>query len=585
VKVTSLRALFPILEWGSDYSFKSASSDLTAAIIVTVMLIPQSLAYAMLAGLPAQMGLYASVLPLIAYGIFGSSRTLSVGPVAILSLMTASAAGQIDLPGSEGFIEAAMVLAILSGLILLLAGVFRLGFLANFISHPVVSGFITASGILIAASQIKHLLGIQSAGHNLPSIGLSLINQLSQVNIPTLILGSTALFFLLWSRKYLKSFLSSLRCSDYVAIIVSRAAPIAVVVISTLIVALLELNLTGVSILGTIPSELPALNLPNFSWSTWSQLLGAAALISLIGFVESVSVGRTLGAKRRQRIYPNQELIALGTSNLAAGCSTGFPVTGGLSRSAVNFDGGASTPAAGIFTALGIATVALFFTQYLYFLPQAVLAATIIAAVLTLIDFPELASVYRYSKAEFISMLSTILVTLLVGVEIGITTGIVLSLVLHIYKSSQPHFAVVGQVPNTHHFRNVDRHKVITSENVMTIRIDESLYFANTRFLEDTVYSLVTEQPKLSHVILMCPAINHIDSSALDSLDHINQSLSEAGIKLHLSEVKGPVMDKLKNTGFLNNLSGNVYLHQHEAVKDINTTNNVVTVLTSKFST
>jgi len=462
-----------------------------------------------------------------------------------------------------------MILAVLSGLMLLAFGLFRMGFLANFLSHPVISAFITASGIIIAASQLKHILGVPAEGDNLLELVLSLAGALESVNLPTLLIGLSSLAFLFWARAGLKPLLKRLGLGDKPATLIARAGPIFAVAASIMVVSALGLHEQGVKILGHVPRDLPALGAPAFDREVWTQLLGSAALISLIGFVESVSVAQTLAAKRRQRVNPDQELIGLGAASLAAGISSGYPVTGGLARSAVNFDAGAETPAAGAFTAIGIALATLFLTPFLYFLPQAVLAATIIVAVLTLVDFAAIRTVWNYSKTDFAAMATTILVTLSAGVEIGVTSGVVLSLVLHLYNTSRPHFALVGQVPGTHHFRNVNRHAVVTPEHIITIRIDESLYFANARFLEDTVYCVLSNRPDLKHLILMCPAVNHIDASGLESLESINHRLKDAGVTLHLSEVKGPVMDRLKRTHFLEELTGKVYMHQFEAIQDL----------------
>ncbi|MDY7099214.1 MAG: sulfate permease [Pseudomonadota bacterium] len=564
-----LAKYFPILDWGPKYRGETFINDMVAAVIVTIMLIPQSLAYALLAGLPPEIGLYASILPLIVYAIFGSSRQLAVGPVAILSLMTAAAAGKIAAQGSAEYIQAAVILALLSGLILLAMGLFRMGFLANFLSHPVVSAFITASGIIIAASQMKHILGIDAGGHNLFEIVVSLFEKLPETNLPTLYIGGASLVFLFWVRKQFKPLLKAIRLGDKVATIIARAGPVFAVVAGILVVAGMGLDKQGVKILGDVPQSLPAIGVPAFNADIWMQLLGSAALISLIGFVESVSVGQTLAAKNRTRIDPNQELIGLGAASLSAGVSSGYPVTGGLARSAVNFDAGADTPAAGAFTAIGIALATVFLTPYIFYLPQAVLAATIIVAVLSLVDIPEVVKVWKYSKSDFAAMAATIFVTLGFGVELGVTTGVVLSLLLHLYNTSRPHFALVGQLPGTHHFRNVNRHPVVISDTVLTVRIDESLYFANARFLEDTVYCMLSNRPDMKHLILMCPAVNHIDASALESLEAINHRLKDAGITLHLSEIKGPVMDRLKRAHFLDELTGKVFLNQYEAMLEL----------------
>ncbi|MAP94938.1 MAG: sodium-independent anion transporter [Ponticaulis sp.] len=565
----NLASYFPILSWGRTYNGQTFLNDGVAALIVTIMLIPQSLAYALLAGLPPEIGLYASILPLLVYAIFGTSRTLAVGPVAILSLMTAAAAGKIAATGTPQYVEAALVLALLSGAMLFALGLFRMGFLSNFLSHPVISGFITASGIIIAASQLKHIFGVSVSGHNLIEIIVGLFEQVSEINLPTLLIGVSSLLFLFWVRSSLKPVLKTIGLGEKTATIIARAGPVFAVIASILVVGILRLDQAGVRILRDVPTSLPSIGLPQFDADMWSELISSSALIALIGFVESVSVAKTLAAKRRQRIDPNQELIALGASSMSAGVSSGYPVTGGLARSAVNFDAGAETPAAGAFTAVGIALATLFLTPFLYFLPQAVLAATIIVAVLSLVDIKALRTVWAYSKSDFAAMAATILMTLGFGVELGILTGVGLSLLLHLYNTSRPHFAFVGQVPGTQHFRNIDRHTVVTSEEVLTLRVDESLYFANARFLEDTVDATLSTHPQMQHLILMCPAVNRIDASGLESLEAINSRLKEANVTLHMSEVKGPVMDRLQTTHFLEELTGKVYLHQYEAMEDL----------------
>ncbi|MGY9034014.1 MAG: SulP family inorganic anion transporter, partial [Rhodobacterales bacterium] len=297
----------------------------------------------------------------------------------------------------------------------------------------------------------------------------------------------------------------------------------------------------------------------------WSSLIVSAVVISIIGFVESVSVAQTLAAKKRQRIDPDQELIGLGAANIGAAFTGGFPVTGGFSRSVVNYDAGASTPAAGAYTAIGLGVASLFLTPLIFHLPKATLAATIIVAVLSLVDFSILKKTWKYSKSDFTAVAITMAMTLTVGVELGVTTGVAISILIHLFKTSRPHMAIVGQVPGTEHYRNVLRHEVIVDQSVLTIRVDESLYFANTRALEDRVYDEVAKQPDLKHVILMCSAVNAIDMSALESLEAINERLDLGGVSFHLSEVKGPVMDGLKGSGFLDHLTGRVFLSQHQA--------------------
>ena len=565
--LTQLRRFIPVLDWGRSYDRNAATNDLVAAVIVTIMLIPQSLAYAMLAGLPPQTGIYASIVPIILYAVFGTSRALAVGPVAVVSLMTAAAIGKIAEPGSADYVTAALTLAMLSGAFLLLLGFFRLGFLANFLSHPVIAGFISASGIIIAASQLKHILGTDATGHNLWELLLSLLTGLHETNLFTLAIGVAAAGFLFWARRGLKPLLMRAGLGRRPADLIAKAGPIAAVGLSTFAVWGLGLAERGVQVVGSVPQGLPPLTVPSFSASLWGELMAAAVLISVIGFVESVSVAQTLAARRRQRIDPDQELIGLGTANIGAAFTGGYPVTGGFARSVVNFDAGAETPAAGAYTAAGLAVAAMFLTPLIFFLPKAVLGATIIVAVLSLVDFSIIARSWRYSKADFAAVTATVLVTLGLGVELGVTAGVVISVLVHLYRTSRPHMAVVGRVPGTEHFRNVLRHQVITDPQMLTLRVDESLYFANARYLEDIVSDLVSRQPELEHFVLMCPAVNAIDMSALKSLEAVNQRLADMGVSFHLSEVKGPVMDRLERTDFLNHLTGRVFLSQHLAAR------------------
>ncbi|MGQ3230305.1 MAG: SulP family inorganic anion transporter [Blastomonas fulva] len=562
---SSFARYLPVLDWGRGYNRTILTNDLVAAAIVTIMLIPQSLAYATLAGLPPEIGLYASILPIVAYALFGTSRALAVGPVAVISLMTLTAASSIAPPGSAEFIAAALVLAFLSGAMLIVMGVLRLGFLANLLSHPVVSGFITASGLIIATSQLKSILGIKASGEAMPELVSTLIANLANTNLPTVIIGVVSTAFLFWVRKGLKPLLVKLGLKSRTADLTAKAGPIAAVAVSTLAVVLLDLEAQGVKVVGQIPQSLPPFTVPLFDTELWQRLAIPALLLSVIGFVESVSVAQTLAAKKRQRINPDQELIGLGAANVAAAFTGGYPVTGGFARSVVNFDAGAETPAAGAFTAIGIAIAALFLTPFLASLPIATLAATIIVAVLSLVDFKTPLHIWHYSKPDFAAMAATVLVTVLAGVEPGVIAGVGLSLALFLWRASRPHAAIVGRVPETEHFRNVRRHQVLTDPRILTIRIDESLTYLNARWLEEFVLEQVAEHPKLRHLILMCSAVNAIDASALESIEAINHRLADAGVKLHLSEVKGPVMDALERSHLLHDLTGTVWLSQNKA--------------------
>lgn len=558
-----MHRFFPVLDWAPKYNRQSLGHDALAALIVTIMLIPQSLAYALLAGLPPEIGLYASMAPLLIYAVFGTSRSLAVGPVAVISLMTAAAIAPLATEGSPEYLGAAAALALASGLLLSLMGLLRLGFITNFISHPVISGFISASGLLIAAGQLPQLLGLSARGETLPDLVRAVTEALPQANPVALMIGLAVLAFLFWTRARLKSLLTQLGAAPALAAVLSRAAPVIAVIATTLATWGFGLSLP---VAGEIPRGLPAIAFPPADLALWKAILLPAALISLVGYVETISVGQTLAAKLRQRIDPNQELIALGLSNIGAGVSGGLPVTGGFARSVVNFDAGAATPAAGAFTALGMALATMLLTPALYYLPKATLAATIILAVLSLIDLGALRRTWAYSRSDFAAMLATMVMTLALGVEAGIGAGVILSLALHLWRSSRPHIAVLGQVPGTEHFRNIERHHVTTTPEVLSIRIDESLWFPNARFLEDRLLAEAADQPGLRHIVLNCSAVNAIDSSALETLEALNARLADGGVALHLTEVKGPVMDRLSGSHFLSGLSGRIFLTQFDAM-------------------
>lgn len=564
-----LSRLLPCLRWLHSYDRRTLTSDVVAAVIVTVMLIPQSLAYALLAGLPPETGLYASILPLVAYAVFGTSMTMAVGPVAVISLMTAAAAGKVAASGAMDALQAAILLAWLSGGFLLLLGLLRVGFVANFLSHPVVAGFITASGIIIALGQLKHLLGIDAEGDTLPELLHTLLLSIADTNPATFAIGGGSLLFLLWARSGLKALLLRTTLSDFAINLLVRIAPVFTVIVTGALAWQLRLDQSGVQLMGAIPAGLPQLQLPLADANVARQLLLPAVMLSIIGYVESVSVGKTLAARRRQKIDPDQELIGLGAANITAGLSGGFPVTGGFSRSVVNFDAGAQTPAASFFTAIGIAVATLLLTGLLAWLPTATLAATIIIAVLSLVDLSILRRTWNYSVSDFVAVATTMVVTLLFGVEIGVSCGVGASLMLHLYKTSRPHIAEVGEVPGTEHFRNVKRHQVTTYPAILSLRIDERLYFANASYIEDEILAALAERPALRHVILMCTAVNEIDISALEVLEGLNERLREIGIGFHLSEVKGPVMDALSRTQFVAHLNGKVFLSQHQAVQSL----------------
>lgn len=555
--------------WLQRYQSSWLGGDLIAGAIVTVMLIPQSLAYAMLAGLPPQVGLYASILPLFAYALFGSSMTLAVGPVAVASLMTATALSSLAVAGSPEYVTMAILLALLSGAMLMLFGLLRLGFVAYFLSHPVISGFISGSAIVITIGQLKHLFGIKIAAGGALHTLQGLYEALPAANSSTMLIGFGALAFLFFARSYLASLLKKLGISARHADLASKLAPMMVVIISTAVVANTGLNQSaGISVVGNIPAGLPALGLPVMQWQSLQQLWMPALLISLVGFVESVSVAQSLALKRSQRITPDKELLGIGAANLASALSGGYPVTGGFARSVVNFAAGANTPAAGIVSAILMAAVIAAATSWFYFLPHAVLAATIIVAVLGLIDFKTLKASWRYDRADAISLLLTFTGVVVFGVEEGIVMGVVLSLAVVVWRSSRPHMAVVGRVPGTEHFRNVDRFDVEQQPGLIALRVDESLYFANTQVLEDKVDSLVADQPSVRRFLLIMSAVNQLDTTALEMLDELEKNLAEKNIVLQFAEIKGPVLDRLRHTDLGIRMKDRIFLSTHQAFSD-----------------
>ncbi|NVK72252.1 MAG: sulfate permease [Oceanospirillaceae bacterium] len=565
----TIERFIPALSWLKTYNRGQFSQDATAAFIVTMLLIPQSLAYAMLAGVPPEVGLYSSILPLVLYALFGTSTSLSVGPVAVASLMTATSLAVIAEQGTANYLTGAITLALLSGTMLVIMGVMKLGMITNLLSHSVISGFISASGIIIALSQLKHILGIQAHGDNVVTQLLSMLENIGQFKPITFVIGVAVIAFLLLARRHAKAFLIMLNVPEASAASLAKTAPILGVLSSLAVVYLYDLQSHGVAITGHIPAGLPSLIFTLPSLELVKELALPALMISIIGYVESISVGKTLGAKRREKVKPSQELIGLGAANIASGVSGGFPVTGGFSRSVVNFDAGAVTQLASIMTAMGIMIASLLLTPMLYFLPKATLAATIIVAVTTLIDFSILKKTWQFSRSDFYAVLATIVITLLMGVEIGVASGVTLSIALHLYRTSKPHVAEVGLIKGSEHFRNVKRYEVETSPKLLCLRPDESLFFANATFLEDHIIDTISQRKEINHVVIQCSAVNEIDFSALEMLEALNLQLKSLNVKLSLSEVKGPVMDHLACSGFLQHLNGKVYLSQYQAFKEI----------------
>ena len=551
--------------WRADQR-RHWAGDAVAGAVVTVLVIPQSLAYAMLAGLPPTMGLYASVWPVLAYAFLGSSQVLAVGPVAVTSLMTASALLPLAVAASPEYVALAMGLALLSGLMLTLAGVLRLGFLAYFLSQPVISGFVSGVAILIAIGQLPGILGITVAGRGVAQTLLGVWQQVQHIHVPTAALGLGAVGVLWWARSHLARAWGRWFGAPEVGAWMARMAPLVVVLLATLIVLLTGgAQALGVAVVGPIEPGLPQWQGVFLDSGQWLSLCLPALLIALIGFVESVSLAQAYALQRQQRLAPNRELLGLGVANVLSGFTGGYSVAGGFSRTVINASAGAQTPMASVVAALLMAGVMLGFSQAFEVLPVAVLSASILVSVLTLIDVQTLRQAWRYDTADAWSWLATFAGVLVAGVEIGIGMGVVLSLGVLVWRSSRPHMAVVGRIAGTEHFRNIERHRVETLPGLIALRVDESLFFANAAALEEKVGDLLSQHSDTRCLLLILSAVNRIDTTALIMLDELERSLSLQGVRLSMAEVKGPVMDRLGQTDLGRRLASRIYLSTNEA--------------------
>ncbi len=532
----------PVLEWLPNYKTTQLKGDMAAGLTVGVMLIPQGMAYAMLAGLPPIYGLYASILPLIVYALMGTSRQLAVGPVAMVSLLVAAGVGAMAEPGSTEFISYAIMLALLVGIIQFSMGLFRLGFLVNFLSHPVISGFTSAAALIIGFSQLKHLLGINIPRSNYihEIIGNAFAN-MSDVNLYTLGIGVVAIGLILLIKK----------------VKIPVPGPLLAVIFGIGAVALGGLSEEGVKIVGTVPEGLPALMIPTFSFDKLQQLLPIALTISFIGFMESIAVAKAIQAKHKNyKVIPNQELLALGAANIAGSFFQAFPTTGGFSRTAVNDQAGAKTGMASIISAVLIALTLLFLTPLFYYLPKAILASVIMVAVFGLIDFKEAIHLWKTDRGDFLALIITFIGTLSLGIEEGILIGVVLSLGIIIYRTTKPHFAILGKIPGKPHYKNTDRFPELEQRpELLIFRIDARLYFANVSFLRDTLEELMEERGKgLKALIFDADSVNGIDSSALHALEEIIDDCKANGIAFYLVGAKGPVRDIFYKTHLIDKI-------------------------------
>ncbi len=565
-----LTHFFPLVGLLKHYRAEDFSGDMLAGIIVAIMLVPQSMGYALLAGLPPQAGLYASIIPLVIYGLLGSSRFLAVGPVAMVSLLVASGVGGLVTSGSPEYWTLALTLSFMSALILIGLGMVRAGFLVNFLSHPVLSGFTTAAAIIIGVSQFKHVLGVSLSQSELVyETLLHLYEQLPKAQITPIIMSIVAVSILLFFKHVLPKWLNASGVSPIIKNTLQRSGALVVVLLGAMITWAWQLDQTlHLKIVGLVPSGLPPVTLPSFDLSVWSALFPSALTIAAVGYMESIAVARSMASKRRQTVDANQELLALGFANLGTAFTGGYPVTGGLSRSVVNFEAGARTGLASIFTALLVMLTVIFLTPLFYYLPNAILAAIILVAVTNLLDFGTLRTTWAYGKEEGITWVVTFVAVLLIGIENGILVGVATALGAYLWRTSHPHVAVVGRVGESEHYRNILRHNVSTVPGVVAVRVDESLYFPNAQYLEQVISTLVADNPSVNQVVLICSAVNYIDTSALHSLEMLVDNLRVSGVQFCLTEVKGPVMDRLRGTHFMDKMGEScIYLSTHVAMQ------------------
>ena len=565
----ALRRYLPIVGWLERYDRAQGKADLIAGIVVLFITVPQVIAYAFLAGLPPQMGLFAAIAALLCYTCFGTSRSLAVGPTAVIAMMTLQSASQFAEPYSDAYVLVAMELAMMTGIVLLFLRAINFGAVVSFLSHAVVTAFISAAAILIVINQLPAVLGIASPSE----IGIAaMVDHLMSITINTtaVVIALTAMGLLIWCRYQLCPLLLTFGVSAVFADNIAKASPMLVVTLGILLIVTTGIDQTHqIAVVGELPLNLPLPILVSPDVERVQVLLPSALLIAMVVFLESTSIATAMASRRREKIDPNQELVGLGFANSCASVMGGFPVAGSFARTVVNDGAGAQTPLASLVTAVLVILTLVLFGAFFYYLPKGVLSAIVVVSAIQLIDLKAIKRIFRFNSTDAITFLFTFVGVLATGVETGILLGIVVSFVLLIRNSSRPHIAVVGRWQNTEHFRNVLRHEVTTDKSVLAVRIDESLYFVNSRYIETFLMNRVAESSDIRHVLMICTATNFIDTSGLDMLEALSGNLEEAGVTLHLSEVKGPVMDRLRDTRFYLHLKGKVFFTTDIAMKEL----------------
>jgi len=555
-----------IPDWITKYPLKNLPTDLVAGLVVGFLVVPQSLGYAVLAGLPAEYGLYSAIVPVLVYAWLGSSSVQAIGPVAITAIMTASSLHEYADKGAAQYALMASLLALMVGALLFIAGKLKLGWIMQFISRGVSAGFVSGAAVLIFISQLKYITGIPVSGNSIIGYLTSIQRHFMDWHPLTLLLGMTALFLLIanryGSRWVWRSWLPNSK-----AIWAERLFPLILLVMAIFLSITFHWQAYGVATIGAIPQGLPAFKLPYLpDFHEALNLLPTAGLMALIAFVSSSSVASTYARLRGERFDANDELTGLGLANISGAFFQSFAVAGGFSRTAINADSGAKSPVASVMTVLVMVLALIVFSNTLAPLPYALLGATIMASIIGLIDVKTLKDAWQRDRLDAASFLAAFVGVLILGLNSGLIIGLMVSFASLIWQSSKPHVAVVGQLADSGHFRNINRHDVVTFSNLLLLRIDESLFFGNSESVHKRVAQAMRRYPDACEIVLIMAAVNHIDLTAQEMLITLNQELVANHKRLHFSFIKGPVMDRIGNTPLITNLSGSVFMSTMEAV-------------------
>ena len=552
-----MKKYIPILDWLPHYSFSFLKGDIIAGLTVGIILIPQGIAYALIAGLPPIYGLYTALIPQVIYTIFGSSRQLATGPIAIDSLIIAAGISAIASVKPENYIAVVLALTLITGCIQIIVGFFRLGFIVNFLSKPVLTGFVTAAALIIGFNQFKGLLKIDiDRSNRIQNLIFDVFSNLKTIHLKSFLIGSIAILIIYSLRKVNKRI----------------PGPLIVVVLGILVMKFFTGTFSGVEIVKTIPKGLPSFALPTVNYQLFYKLLPLALTLSFTGFLQAISIAKALDEdKAKPKLDANQELIALGMSNVLGSCMSSYTSSGSFARSALNKEIGAKTPMANAFAALFIALTLLFLTPVFYYLPNSVLAAIIIVAVFSLIKLDDIKFLWDTNKKDFLMMLVTLIVTLTVGVKEGIIVGVLVSIFAVIFDSSTPHMAVLGKVPGAKNFyRNISRFDDVEEyPELLIVRFDARLYFANANYFKEKVDVFVqVKGDALRAIILDAEVINNIDSTGISALGELKEKYAEKDVDLYITNVKGPVRDALAKSGLTKKLGAeNFFMNIHEAVE------------------